>query len=181
MYTIPHARPDLHLDLRTGEARVPTVLAEDTRSAQERNRAHALLAEAAAAPDPGPDAPAVVRAEHAAATRPRSLARLENGTPVSGDLIAILRASGGNLVIARTVSQIADDLRDSVPELIREGTVDVETLVMIVAAWLTGGRAPARYAIRARSILSRHVFQTREEAVLILEDGRETDWKAPGA
>ena len=100
-------------------------------------------------------------------------ARLEHGRPVSGDLIAILRASGGHPVIARTPAQVEEDLRDSVPELIREGEIDVDALVMVGAAWLTGGVAPARYALRADWTLTRHVFKTRDEAQLILEEGRE--------
>lgn len=180
MHTIPPARPDLHHDLRTGEARIPTVLAEDTRSAQERNRAHALLAEAFDAPDPGPDAPDHVRAAHTAATRQANRERLENGTPVSGDLIAIIRASGGLPVIARTPSQIADDLRDSVPDLIREGEIDLEPLIIVGAAWLTGGRVPAEIALRADSILSAHVFQTREEARRLLEEGQDPAPETPG-
>ena len=157
--------------------RIPTVLAEDTRSAQERNRAYALRAAAFDAPDPGPDAEDHVRAAYTAATRQANLERLENGTPVSGDLLAILRASGGNLVIARTVSQVADDLLDSVPELVREGALDVKALIMVGAAWIAG-QYPVGYMKRAAVTLREHVFQTPEEARLLIEEAWAA-WKAP--
>lgn len=181
MYTIPPARPDLYHDLRTGEARIPWILTQNAPSAQDRHRDYARLADAALAPDPGPGAPDHVRAAHTAATRPMSLARLENGTPVSGDLITILRAFGGHPVIARTVAQVAEDLRDSVPDLIREGEIDVEALIVVGAAWLTGGHAPADESRRADATLSRHVFETPEEARFILEEAQDPAWKAPGA
>lgn len=181
MHTIPHTRPDLHHDLRTGEARIPSILVGETRSAGELVDAYTRAAEVVDAPAPEPDAPDHVKAAHNPASVSATRERLYHGRPVSGDLLALLRASGGRPVIARTPSQVEEDLRDSLPELIQEGTVDVETLLMVGAAWLTGGSAAVRYTLRARTILTRHVFKTREEARLILEEAQGTGWKAPGA
>ena len=173
MHTIPHARPDLYHDLRTGDAGIPSILIGETRSAGELVDAFTRAAEVVDAPAPGPDAPDHVKAAHNPASVSATRERLYHGRPVSGDLIAILRASGGNPVIARTPAQVEEDLRDSVPDLIREGALDVDALIMVGAAWLTGGVVPARYALRADWTLTRHVFKTRDEAQLILEEGRE--------
>ena len=173
MHTIPHARPDLHHDRRTGEASLPTILTREKRSAGELVDTFTRAAEVVDAPAPGPDAPDHEKAMYNSANVSVMRDRLEHGRPVSGDLIAIIRASGGNPVIARTPAQVEDDLRDSVPDLIREGALDVDALIMVGAAWLTGGVAPARYALRADWTLTRHVFKTRDEAQLILEEGRE--------
>lgn len=178
MNIISPARPDLHHDLRTGDAGIPSILTRETRSAGELVDAYTRAAEVVDTPAPAPDAPDHVKAAHNPASVSATRERLYHGRPVSGDLIAILRAFGGNLVIARTVSQVEEDLRDSVPDLIQEGDFDVEALLMVGAAWLTGGQVPFRYAIRADSTLARHIFENREEASLILKASWGTDAKA---
>lgn len=178
MNIISPARPDLYHDLRTGDARIPSILTRETRSALELNEAFTRAAEVVDAPAPGADAPDHVKAAHNPASVSATRERLYHGRPVSGDLIALLRASGENLVIARTAAQIEDDLRDSLPDRLRAGQVDLEALIMVGAAWLTGGRVPAEIAIRADSTLAWHIFENREEASLILKDSWGTDAKA---
>ena len=181
MHTIPHARPDLHHDRRTGDASLPSILTRENRSAWELVDTFTRAAEVVDTPAPGPDAPDHVKAAHNPAHVSALRDRVERGRPVSGDLLAILRASGGNPVIARTVSQVAEGLLDDLPDLIRDGDFDGEALIMVWAAWLTGGAVPARYELRAARTLNRHVFQTQEEARLILKEAHETARKAPGA
>lgn len=181
MNIISPARPDLYHDLRTGDARIPSILTREKRSAGELVDAFTRAAEVVDAPAPGPDAPDHVKAAHNPASVAATRERLYHGRPVSGDLIAILRASGENLVIARTVSQVAEDLRDSLPDRLRAGQVDLEALIMVGAACLINGRTPARYALRAAWTLNRHVFKTPEEARFILEEAQDPAWKTPGA
>lgn len=175
MHTIPHARPDLYHDPRTGDASLPTIFTREKRSAGELVDTFTRAAEVVDAPVPGPDAPDHVRAAHNPAHVSAIRDRLERGRPVSGDLIAILRASAPRYpVIARTPSQTAEGLLDDLPDLIREEELDLEALIMVWAAWLTGNLVPAEYALRADRTLSRHIFQTPEEALLLIREGRET-------